>query len=166
LQLPIPIIAMTAHSLVGEQERCYDAGMDAYVPKPFKQAVLLEAIRTVMNKDLNTVKKRRIDFSYVDEMACGNPEFKKEMILLFIEKIPAEVTQLEAAFKDNDAERVRKMAHNMKSSLDMFMLTDLSNCLAIIEEEAILGAFTSQAADQMNILNCGISEVVKIINEL
>jgi signal transduction histidine kinase/CheY-like chemotaxis protein len=166
MKLSIPIIAMTAHSLVGEQERCYDVGMDAYVPKPFKQAELLEAIKTVMNKDHNTVKKRRIDFSYLDEMACGNPEFKKEMIALFIEKIPAEVTQLEEAFNDNNSERAKKLAHNMKSSLDMFMLTDLSNCLSIIEEEATLGKFTSEAADQMNILNCGINEVVKILNEL
>ncbi|WKL49687.1 ATP-binding protein [Flavobacterium pectinovorum] len=166
MKLSIPIIAMTAHSLVGEQERCYDVGMDAYVPKPFKQAALLEAIKMVMNKDVNTVKRRRIDFSYLDEMACGNPDFKKEMVALFIEKIPAEVIQLEEAFNDSNVDRVKKLAHNMKSSLDMFMLTDLSNCLSIIEEEATLGKFTSETADQMNILNRGVNEVVKILNEL
>lgn len=166
MNLSIPIIAMTAHSLVGEQERCYDVGMDAYVPKPFKQGDLLEAIKTVMNKDVNSVKKRRIDFSYLDEIACGNPDFKKEIVALFIEKIPAEVIQLEEAFNDSNFDRVKKLAHNMKSSLDIFMLTDLSNCLSIIEEEAILGKFTSESADHMNILNCGIDEVVKILNEL
>jgi signal transduction histidine kinase/DNA-binding response OmpR family regulator len=166
MNLAIPIIAMTAHSLVGEQERCYDVGMDAYVPKPFKQAALLEAIQTVMQKDVNAVKKRRMDFSYLDEMAGGDPNFKKEMIALFIEKIPAEVTQLEDAFNNNDTDKTKKLAHNMKSSLDMFMLTDLSACLAIIEQEAVLGTFTSEAADKINILICGINEVVKILNEL
>ena len=166
MKLSIPIIAMTAHSLVGEQERCYDVGMDAYVPKPFKQAALLKAIKMVMNKDGNTLKKRRIDFSYLDEMAYGNADFKKEMIALFIEKIPAEVIQLQEAFNENNADRAKKLAHNMKSSLDVFMLTDLSNCLSIIEQEAILGKFTSEAASQMNILNCGLNEVVKILNEL
>jgi signal transduction histidine kinase/CheY-like chemotaxis protein len=166
MNLTIPIIAMTAHSLVGEQERCFDVGMDAYVPKPFKQAVLLEAIKTVMNKDVNIVKRRRIDFSYLDEMACGDSDFRKDMIVLFIEKIPGEVEQLEEAFNSNDTDIVKKLAHNMKSSLDMFMLKDLSNCLSIIEEEAVLGKFTSEAADQINILNCGITEVVKILNEL
>jgi len=166
MKLSIPIIAMTAHSLVGEQERCYDVGMDGYVPKPFKQAALLKAIKMVMNKDGNTLKKRRIDFSYLDEMAYGNADFKKEMIALFIEKIPAEVIQLQEAFNENNADRAKKLAHNMKSSLDVFMLTDLSNCLSIIEQEAILGKFTSEAASQMNILNCGLNEVVKILNEL
>jgi len=166
MNLSIPIIAMTAHSLVGEQERCFDVGMDAYVPKPFKQAALLEAIKTVMSKDVNAVKKRRIDLSYLDEMACGDPNFKKEMITLFIEKIPAELIQLEEAFNSDNHDRVKKLSHNMKSSVEMFMLKDLSNSLSIIEEEATVGAFTSEAADQINLLNCGVKEVVKILNEL
>ncbi len=166
MNLTIPIIAMTAHSLVGEQERCFDIGMDAYVPKPFKQAALLKAIKTVMNKDVNAIKKRRIDFSYLDEMACGDPDFKKEMIALFIEKIPAEVALLEREFISDNHDKVKKLAHNMKSSLDMFMLTDLSVCLSIIEEEAAREQFTSEAANQINLLNCGVKEVVKILNEL
>ncbi|MBF4465381.1 ATP-binding protein [Flavobacterium sp. LC2016-12] len=166
MKLNIPIIAMTAHSLVGEQERCFDVGMDAYVPKPFKQPVLLKAIKTVMNKDLNAVKKRKIDFSYLDEMACGDPAFKKEMINLFIEKIPAEFEQLEEAFNSESHDKVKKLSHNMKSSVDMFMLTDLSHSLSIIEEEASLGHFTSEAGNQMNLLKCGVNEVVKILNEL
>lgn len=166
LKSTIPIIAMTAHSLVGEQERCFDVGMDAYVPKPFKQAALLQAIKTVMKKDVNAVKKRKIDFSYIDEMACGDPDFRKEMITLFIEKIPGEFAQLEEEFSRNNQDKVKKLSHNMQSSLDMFMLTDLSNCLSIIEEEATSGQFTSEAANRLNILNCGIKEVVKILNEL
>jgi signal transduction histidine kinase/DNA-binding response OmpR family regulator len=166
MNLTIPIIAMTAHSLVGEQERCFDVGMDAYVPKPFKQAVLLQAIKTVMKKDTNVIKRRRIDFSYLEEMACGDPDFKKEMVHLFIEKIPAEFAQLEEEFKSNNHDKVKKLAHNMKSSLDMFMLTDLSHYLSIIEEEATLGHFTFEAANQMDLLNCGVNEVVKILNEL
>lgn len=162
----IPIIAMTAHSLVGEQERCFDVGMDAYVPKPFKQAALLQAIKTVMTKDVKALNKRKIDFSYLDEMACGDLEFKKEMVTLFIEKIPAEFAELEEAFNSNNPDKAKKIAHIMKSSLDIFMLNDLSNSLSVIEEEATIGQFTAEAGDQINILNCGISEVVKILNEL
>ena len=47
----IPIIAMTAHSLAGEHKRCMDAGMDNYMSKPFKQRELLEAIKTVLQKN-------------------------------------------------------------------------------------------------------------------
>ncbi|MXO07049.1 GAF domain-containing hybrid sensor histidine kinase/response regulator [Flavobacterium sp. HBTb2-11-1] len=162
----IPIIAMTAHSLVGEQERCYKVGMNAYVPKPFKQSVLLKAIKTVMSPDADAHHKRIIDMSFLDEMSGNDPEFKKDMINLFIEKIPNQVAQLEEAFKETDYDSVRKLAHNMKSSMDIFMLQDLSNCLSIIEEEASYGKFTADVLDKMNIFSCGIEEVVKILKEL
>lgn len=166
MKLAIPIIAMTAHSLVGEQERCYNVGMDAYVPKPFKQAMLLEAIKTVMSKDIQLPKKRKIDLSFLDEMSCGDINFKQDMIDLFIQKIPNEVDQLEEAFNSNDIDTVKKTAHNMRSSFDIFMLEDFSNYLSIIEQEANIGKFTSESADKMNILQCGIIEVVKNLKEL
>ncbi len=166
MNLNIPIIAMTAHSLVGEQERCFKVGMDAYVPKPFKQAVLLKAIKTVMSKDPNQEKKRIIDFSILDEMACGDLDFRKEMINLFIEKIPSQSEQLIEAFNKNEHEATRKLAHNMKSSLDIFMLTDLTNCLNTIEEEASQGQFKSETADTIKTLQFGIEETVKILKEL
>ncbi|HEX8013681.1 MAG TPA: ATP-binding protein [Flavobacterium sp.] len=166
MNLTIPIIAMTAHSLVGEQERCYNVGMDAYVPKPFKQAMLLEAIKSVMNKDIKLPVKRKIDLSLLDEMSCGDPNFIQEMIALFIQKIPNEVTQLEEAFNRNDYDGAKKLAHNMKSSFDIFMLEDLSHCLSVIEQEAITGQFTTESEDRKNILHCSVIEVVKILKEL
>ncbi|MGO4770828.1 ATP-binding protein [Flavobacterium sp. W22_SRS_FK3] len=166
MNLTIPIIAMTAHSLVGEQERCYNVGMDAYVPKPFKQAMLLEAIKTVMNKGIKIPSKRKIDFSFLDEMSCGDVNFKQDMIGLFIQKIPNEIDQLEEAFNNNDIDTVKKLTHNMRSSFDIFMLEDFSNYLSIIEQEANFGQFTTESADKMNILHCGIIEVVKNLKEL
>ncbi|MEL1252255.1 ATP-binding protein [Flavobacterium sp. DGU38] len=166
MKLAIPIIAMTAHSLVGEQERCYKAGMNAYVPKPFKQSVLLKAIKMVMNKDFVHEYKRKIDFSFLDEMGGDDPEFRKEMVSLFVEKIPAQAAQLDEAFKKNDYDTVRRLAHHMKSSVDIFMLEDLSNCLIAIEEEAVIEEFTAETLDKMNILHFGIVEVVKVLKEL
>ena len=47
----IPILAMTANVMKTEVQQCFDAGMNGFVPKPFKQEELVEAIRKVLGPD-------------------------------------------------------------------------------------------------------------------
>ncbi|HMW97231.1 MAG TPA: response regulator, partial [Flavobacteriales bacterium] len=44
----VPIVAMTANVMQAEVQQCMEAGMDGFVPKPFKQAELVEAIRAAI----------------------------------------------------------------------------------------------------------------------
>ena len=46
-QRHIPIIAMTAHAMAGDRERCLKAGMDAYVAKPFRPQELFRVVEEI-----------------------------------------------------------------------------------------------------------------------
>ena len=52
LKLTVPIIAMTAHALPGEREKCIGFGMSDYISKPIKEDVLRSLITQYMSVDL------------------------------------------------------------------------------------------------------------------
>ena len=50
----IPIVAMTAHAMKGDREKCLDAGMDDYITKPIKKDFVFEMIeKWVLNKEVS-----------------------------------------------------------------------------------------------------------------
>ncbi|CAM4351332.1 PAS domain S-box protein [Cytophagaceae bacterium 50C-KIRBA] len=151
LKMNIPIIAMTAHSLVGEQQKCFDIGMNAYVAKPFKQYELLEAIQDVIKKSnllgtesettssINPIEDKiiAIDFSYLDELSGGDDDFKKEMMELFIKNVPEDVIELSQAIQEKNQVQIKKSAHRMKSSLAMFQLSKGIQFLESAEQQSL-----------------------------
>jgi len=50
----VPIVAMTAHAIKGDQERCLSAGMDAYIAKPIRAEELYGTIERMLGQDLPT----------------------------------------------------------------------------------------------------------------
>ncbi|WP_125721802.1 GAF domain-containing hybrid sensor histidine kinase/response regulator [Flavobacterium ustbae] len=157
----IPIIAMTAHSLAGEQDRCYNAGMDGYVPKPFKQYELLEAIRMVIKKERRPMHRPKADLSQIDQIELRKPGWKKEIITQFIEKAPEEIKELQNAVKRADYNAVLQNAEQLQLWLHLFLLEGLNMDLKEIVREAVARKFTAATADHLDILYCSVDEIIK-----
>ncbi|MGD1844552.1 MAG: tetratricopeptide repeat protein [Salibacteraceae bacterium] len=117
----VPILALTAHAMPGEEERCKEAGMDGYLSKPFPPAALRDHLRLLLgNQKVPPASKgatMRIenavepDLSYLFEAAAGDPEFMIDIIDSFLKRNNNDLTQLEAAITTGEHQAIRKSAH-------------------------------------------------------
>lgn len=134
LNLQIPIIAMTAHALAGEKEKCLGTGMDDYISKPLNEEELYKLInKYAQNNSLNDTSV--IDLEYLKILSKGDEVFEKNMIRSFSVQMPEELNKLKSSIIDKNYEQICSIAHNMKSTLSFMGLNQLTPLLQQIEQE-------------------------------
>jgi len=134
LALQIPIIAMTAHALAGEKEKCLGAGMDDYISKPLNEEELYKLInKYVQSNSPNDTSV--IDLEYLKILSKGDEVFEKNMIRSFSMQMPEELNRLKSSIIDKNYEQIGSIAHNMKSTLSFMGLNQLTPLLQQIEQE-------------------------------
>lgn len=144
----IPIIALTAYATEGEAEKCLEAGMNSYVSKPINPSELYQRLAEVFEIDYskvlsdalkeekeqnteNEIVQDSIDYSYINQLTGDNTELKKKLLNLVIEETPEELAILKKSIDAENWERVRSIAHKMKSS---FSYLGLKKILAVIKK--------------------------------
>lgn len=134
LKLNTPVVAMTAHTLPGEKEKCLEAGMNDYLPKPLIENELI----AVLNKFLPQKKsgeEKYINQQELNSLFDHNKDFVNNILTVFAEQFPKEVDALETAVKGQDYKKARSIAHNMKTTVtSVNSKSPLVACLEIIEE--------------------------------
>jgi two-component system sensor histidine kinase/response regulator len=132
----IPIIAMTAHAMKGDRERCLAAGMDNYVAKPIQAELLYEVVEiaTARNgKDSSAVSRTADRASSTEQQSIdavdlksalarlgGDEELMKEAASMFLEEYPSLLSNIKSAFIDQDANSLELASHALKGSISNF----------------------------------------------
>ena len=151
------IVAMTASALNDDHLRCFEAGMDDFVSKPVQFDALVDALRRCASKtfeeaetfaeelglpsdveldslgiELPTIDDTALDY-FRSTLCNGDEAIADELVGSYLDNAHDLVVQMEAAFHLDDSPALRRHAHTLKSSSQMFGAARLAALCARLE---------------------------------
>jgi CheY-like chemotaxis protein/HPt (histidine-containing phosphotransfer) domain-containing protein len=132
----MPIIAMTAHAMRGDRERCLAVGMDSYVTKPLKAADLVAAIAQLLPaapRPQTPAGTPPVDVSAALRSVEGDQGLLENLFEAFQQDYPRQLVELQAAIGMGDAERTAQVAHSVKGVIGYFGTQRASTLAAQLE---------------------------------
>jgi PAS domain S-box-containing protein len=118
------IIAMTAHALKGDKERCLAAGMDAYLTKPLRPQELYEVVEGFTPVALSAAARAAgpvaLDVNAALERVDGDLELLKELAGLFLRECPRRMAEIRQAISQRNVLKLQQEAHTLKGSVGNF----------------------------------------------
>jgi len=139
----VPIIAMTAHGLKGDREKCLNAGMDDYIAKPIHPKKLCNVIEKWLNEPEGAHEAEIVHeplpednifdkHSFLDRL-LGDEDLAKEIIKGFIEDSLRQIGTIKEAFDNKDTNVIHRQAHALKGAAANISATALKELAYQIE---------------------------------
>jgi len=190
--LHVPIIAMTANAMKGDRERCLEAGMDDFLPKPVKLEELAQRIDGILNqnpevsdggspnfiestlspraaeKEPNISPATPLNPQTVEALKAldgeANPEYFLSLIDQFLQDIPMHVEAIQHALATLNSDSLMKAANSLKGSAHHLGADSLAEHCFSLEESGKQGTF-EQTAQQWALLQQEVERVKQFIGQ-
>lgn len=121
----IPIVALTAHAMMGYREKCLKAGFNEYISKPIVAKDMLTMIDKLLDIKNAPVSEEQtnqqtdnslFDFERLKKVSADDFDFEKDLLSSYVEDVEKKCTQLEDFLTAKDLEGIINLAHTIKGA--------------------------------------------------
>jgi CheY-like chemotaxis protein len=130
----VPIVALTAHAMQGDRERCLLAGFDDYLAKPIVNRDLEAALDSLINQFRRTPDARHPVLDELISICEGDTVFSYELAESFLESAPRCLSGIETALELGDPVALSSHAHALRGIAATIGAVDLSTLCAELED--------------------------------
>ena len=141
------ILAMTAHAMKGDRDRCLEAGMDGYIAKPIHASELIQAVELPEGAVLAEIAPAAMEDGPLQARTYqelvshfeNDEELTTTLIDLFVENVPQQLTALAGALERGDIRMIGQIAHTIKGTVLNFAAEPAGNAALRLEMIARAG---------------------------
>ncbi len=134
-----PIIALTAHAMSTDRDKCIAAGCDDFCTKPIVRTLFL----TTIAKWLDGTRRHLIDPKTFERDDSRDPELMA-LVQMFVDDLSVDVRHMRRALDDGNREELAAVAHRLKGSAGSYGFPTLTTQASVLEQRAKAGAARSE----------------------
>ena len=131
----IPIVALTANAFESDKKKCFEAGTDAFIPKPLDPDDLLKTLERLLEPTVDAVEP--ITLSELLDRCLGKKSLAARALERFAESAATIVTGIDLAIQQDDAEQASALAHDLKGAAGTVAAKRLAELAAALEQAAL-----------------------------